>query len=551
MVKLGSVCGYNRRLQSMINSSRRQIDNSNLALILLAVLIGLIARLAAMYADRLDVDIYYMMTEASQSFSDYTRDAGFSRTLMLYWWLIDHAVGESLWVHRVFPFFLNVLAIGLVAVWLYRFVETPEAVIFATLFFGLSSWATYTVEYPVINYSVEILLGVIIFKYTIACCCNDAGMSKSNYSITIICIVFLAAMASYTIVVPVCACLATNVIWHVRNLYPGDRDNYSSPFRIMRLWPMLFVVSVQGFLWSLIPYRYLGDKLPTHMYKYFMNRSDSPQNVVGAIQFTLSNTREWMRGLITPVGADELFAILPVSQKLFYGALILTVVCTLVFLAVRRRIETPIVIALIFVTLVALAILFGGLIGMFPYGSVRYTGWLLMPISLIFGSTASAWIGCIDKIANYTKVRLLISSIAVVSAALLLALFTKSTLNRRAENYAAVELLKDPSNFDEILYSGFIAPALRGLVEEATNKGIDLGFGKVHKSVEEKILDQQEFVRFQTDSLKDDRSLVAVCAQSKERLAELHPSWSSILSNHYRLSEEIDAPDLWVGFYKK
>jgi hypothetical protein len=519
--------------------------------IFLAVLLGVTVRLTGMFADRLDVDIYYMMADTNKPFSDYTRDGGFGRMLMTYWWVIARSLGESLTAHRLIPLVLNIVAIILVAIWSHRYLNTPRySGALATAFFGLNSWATYTVDYPVIGYSAEVLLGVMIFALAFRTCNLDVAFEIKGALLLVFILIFLGAFSSYTIVIPVCACLATSIIWNNRSL-PSSYKHLPRMGSVFQLWPIMVVPLIQGLLWLLIPYRYLGGNMQTHMFQYFFNRSGYPLSATGAAQFAFHGTRVWIKGLVAPSGADELFEVLPFSQKLLYGVAIVAVVCTIIVLAKIKRMEKPLAIATIYVTLVASAILFGGLISKFPYGTARYTGWLLMPVAIIFGSVVGAWLEFVEKTMSNVKAKALISFAVITPCLLMVVAHAKETLTRRNTNHAVVETVKDPLKYNRVLYSGFVAPALRILASETASKGIDLGFGKVHKSVSEKILDPNAFAEFEIKSKTMEKSTVAVCAQSKERFAELHPSWFEVMASNYSLQEEKISPDLWVGVYSK
>jgi hypothetical protein len=517
----------------------------------IAALLGVAVRLTAMFADRLDVDVYYLMADTDRSFFEYTGDGGFSRTLMAYWWIITRSLGEGIFSHRIIPFLLNVVAIILVAAWAYRFQkDSPYAAVFATCFFGFSSWATYTVEYPVINYSAEVLLGVLLFGFVYKTFSSDTALTRHEISLLLLCFLILGPFTSYTTIIPVCACIVTSIIWNNRFLLSKPAP-WLSLGNTLRLWPIAVLPLIQLMLWLTIPYRHLGKKLPTHMFQYFFDRSGYASNILGALQFSFQGTRLWTKGLIAPIGSDELFDIISTSQKLVYGVAILTVICTVGFLAVTKRMGKPIAIASIYIVIVASAILFGGLISVFPYGTVRYTGWLLMPVAIVFGSVVGAWAGFIEDRLSSERGKMIVPAIGFAVCLMLLLLHTEATVSRRLDNYATVDLVRNPAGYREVLFSGFIAPALRVLAPEATHKGIDLGFGKVHKSVEEKILDPKALAVFRLESKSDEPSSVAVCAQSRERFAELHPSWYEVMTSRYSLSEERQSPDLWVGVYRK
>lgn len=519
--------------------------------IFLAALIGVAVRLTAMFADRLDVDIYYMMADTDKSFSDYTRDGGFGRMLMTYWWVIARLLGESIAAHRLIPLLLNIIAIILVAIWSNRCLSVPRySAALATAFFGINSWATYTVEYPVINYSAEVLLGVLLFGLAYKTCNSDAAFDQNKHLLLVSSFIILGPFSSYTIVVPVCACLATNVIWHNRYLLSDYRFQVRAGY-LFGLWPIMILAFIQGLAWLLIPYRYLGANLQTHMFQYFFNRSGYPLSVTGVLQFSLHGTRSWIKGLVAPVGGDELFEVLPVSQKLFYGLAIVAVVCTLVALAKTKKMEKPLAIATIYLILVAFAILSGGLVSKFPYGTARYTGWLLLPVAIIFGSVVGAFLELFEKTMSEVKTNALIGFTVFAPCLLIFLAHTHATSTRRNTNHAVVETVKDPLRYSQVLFSGFVAPALRILAPETTSQGIDLGFGKVHKSVAEKILDPNAFTQFEIESKDGKSSLVAVCAQSRERFVELHPTWCEVITKNYSLSEEHQSPDLWVGVYRK
>jgi hypothetical protein len=164
--------------------------------IFVAIALGFGARLVPMMADRLDVDIYYMMDEDHKPFIEYTRDGGFGRVLMSYWWIVSRTLGESLFAHRILPLALNLLAIlVLVRHVKIAFSSNHYAVLFTILFFALNSRASYTVEYPVINYSVEVLLGGLLYVYVYDICVAQSPFTWKQVCSRSIPIIFLGAIA--------------------------------------------------------------------------------------------------------------------------------------------------------------------------------------------------------------------------------------------------------------------------------------------------------------------------------------------------------------------
>jgi hypothetical protein len=504
------------------------------------ILTAICIKLIALASDKLDYDTHFMMLDTNLPLQQYVQRGGFGKILMAYWWVTTRLLGESLIAHRIIPLLINLWALvaifqGVRTQWL----EIAHMSFVCLCLFSLNAWATVTVEYPVVNYSVEVLLGILLyFIFLDVAFCDMSGSKVLRKLFPIFPLTFFA---SYTIAIPVCAGVFSIVAWKL--LRPSA---YQGIGRFFSLWPFAIVASIPLLLWLVMPFKLLGRNLLPHMYPYFFNRSGYRQDNLGLLMFLLSGFKNWVRLVVLPVSNDLFFQFFTLREWPFYLLFLVVGLFTLIFLAKKSLLSPKIVFTILYLSITFSAILFGAVLSMFPYGVVRYTGWIIAPVCALLAYFLSIWIMELDKLfrfgfRSFSQYCLLVICVFAVVT------YFQETYKTRISNYQAIALI-NPKNTDKVLLSTLVFPAICWHYPNYGDKLIDLGFGKLIET-DDQVRDSRAYKSFINQV--SDRVLkdIKVAAPSRGWVSESHSPWAQAIDLNYRLTGEVSAPSIWVGTY--
>jgi hypothetical protein len=531
-----------------MNVSKISNQKSHIVLMLvtLCLVTGFVVRAISLIAERLDYDIYFMLRDLDKPYSEYIKSGGFSPVLMTYWFLFSRFFGNEIIGYRFVPFVVNVCTIfalyfGCRRVWR----DNLYISVLSTTFLGYNFWLAYTVDYPVIGYSIEPFLGCLIFFVFLEFSFSD------NVSVKKIClfsflILPLVILCSYTIAVPACAGFATVFLWQsIRCLQ--NRDNWERVTSVLKLSPLVIIPFVQFLSWKLYPFRFLGDSLPKYMYPLFFNRSGYPQTSWGAIDFAINNSKILIRRLILPVSNDFYFAFLDIPQWPFYGILFASVAISYILLYQRKRIDPRMSFSLLYVGISWSAVFFGGLASKFPYGTPRYIGWLIPPVCLLLGYIFSEWLFALERTFGRNLRKELFVCLLII-AILLLPTYAYATFTERSQNLEAIGVFnKIP--VDKVLYSGFVENVIAVHSPKVFREGVYLGFGLyLHPNDTESV--GEAYAAFRIATMKGDYRNILIVAQSEKQFLESHPTWHDYISKNYARIRDVKGSQFWVSEYR-
>jgi hypothetical protein len=510
----------------------------------LSLVLCVAIKLIAMTGDRLDYDVYFMLQHTELPYFEYIQQGGFGKPLMTYGWFISRVFGSTIFSYRIIPFFLSVGALLFLAVGIKnRWADNYFMPIFCMLGLGINNWATYVLEYPIINYSVEVFLGVFLYLIFIDLAVSE--ISSSDLLRRVVPLIPLVMFASVTIVVPVCTGIVSLIIW--RFFRRADGVLVKQFFRsIFSLWPLFSIPAIQLILFAVVPFKYLGKNLHYTLSSYFFNRSDYSQDTFGALGFALSRTKNWLRLVLLPVCNDALFSFSGLPEWPFYVFLLSVIVAVFGILIWYRKCDDRIVFTVFFVGLTWFVILCGGLASKFPYGTVRYTGWLLAAIVALIAYVLSECADFLSSRIAVLKTQKVLRFGVIGLGIVLIPTFYLSTAITKESNFKVLKFIRE-SPGDMVLVSFQVAPAVNYWLPDQRLK---MNFMANPADMEFSLQDESLAIeRFKEKLRKYKLGSILLTGVSKNRTAETHPQWMSEIDRSFELENESSSAFIWAGEY--
>lgn len=508
------------------------------------LLFGIVARIASFLSEPLDFDTYALFVSIDLPYSEYLTGGGFAWSLHTHYWWTAELLGVHLWAFRLVPALISLLVFFLV-LWLVRQVRPRDYVapLFATFFIAVNAHAIKLVGYPMISYSVDFLFGGLLVGL-LAYLIQRRGEAQSVLAISIL-MVPLALFASIMIVVPIVAMSLAYVIWRQFN---SEEDSKTPGYRFIsslrRLWPLLMPIAVVLLIYTVQSFDNLGSDKRPDMDGFFLQRSGRAGSVAGFAEWSIVSTVRLIGGLVLPV-ASEQFRWL----GLLLGGIFALVLLVFVLLGVtaKHRHEFWGALAL-FIFLSFLAVFVGGILGLYPFGTIRYWGFMVLPAAIAVGLVFGELFTTAQPLKMWwLKVGLTIAM--TLSAVVLVFSFAIQTLNAGEANKAAIRSLDETADA-LIVYSNYSSPALIAYQPWVEDAGLSMGWGTFFGQGSDGGPLSPNIMNFQSRLDSSNEQKITVVAPSRELFEDSYPTWTAFLGTDFELVEEIKAPDIWIGRYR-
>lgn len=515
-------------------------------LVATVLLIALGLRVSAIISDSFDYDTYSLMTGVEKEYKEYILSS-FNLAQKTHYWLSYRLFGDSLLAYRVAPAalqFMSILALLAGAIKLWH--KEPYMPALSLLFMAYNSQSLYTTSYAMVTYANDVFLGAVLFLFFLRISSREI-IAKEVQLFSLFVFPFVV-FSSVTIVVPLFAGVFSVLMWRTYSLW-NNRLSMSTLKDFYRLWPLLSVPTTLALIWWMFPFTNLGQDKRPDMQWLFFGQSGFYADNYGLIRYWLYNTGTLIRGIIKPEftqlafsGRDILF------QYIAYAIFVGFMVFSALYLLVRKRLDVRIKFTLAFLVVVYSAILVGGILGMYPFGDVRYAGWLVVPAVILIGYIFSKWFSYLERLVK-AKLFWGLFVIVAASGALFNAYYLKGKIAEKKANYYAVEFIMH-SKSERMLISSYNQPVLSIRAPVAFSKSLDMGWGTIFGHGSDGGMAGSSFELFSDAIGKGEGNTVTVVALSKSLFSQLYPTWSGFINKKYELVREVNAPAMWAGEFK-
>lgn len=525
---------------------KKLLDKKFWLLVAAVLLIAFGLRVSAVISDSFDYDTYSLMSGVEKEYEEYI-SSSFGLALKTHFWLSYRLFGDSLMAYRAVPAALQfmsilVLLVGVIKLW----PEERYMPAFSLLFMAYNSHSLYTTSYAMVTYANDIFLGAVLFLFFLRIFSREIN-AKEVLLFSLFVFPFVV-FSSVMIVVPLSAGIFSALMWRTYSLWsdklpvPALKDFY-------RLWPLLSIPATHALIWWMFPFTNLGQDKRPDMHWLFFGQSSFSADLYGLLGFWLYNTGTLIRGIIKPEFAQLAFSDLDLSsQYIAYAIFVGLMVFSVLYLLARKKVDARIKFTLVFLIVAYSAILAGGILGMYPFGNVRYAGWLIVPVVILIGYVFSKGFAYLERLAK-TKLLWILLVIVVASGAVFNAYYFKEKIAEKNANYSAVEFVIRGES-EKILISPYNQPVLSIRAPVAFSKGLDMGWGTIFGHGSDGGATSSSFILFADAIGKGKADTVTVVALSKSLFPELYPTWSGFIDKKYELVREVHAPAMWVGEFK-
>ena len=421
--------------------------------------VGTALRFVEYSFDRLEYDEYTLFIGVDNSVSEFVSlHRYFPAQFLAHYWLSYRLLGGSALAFRSLSLLSAVALLVLTAVWMNRaWPERKVATLVAVGLLAVNGNALYLSRYAMFPYGFSFLVaGALFFLFMRLA---EGPLGGRRWLWIALALPMVAFFSNEFLIVP----LATGVFcvlvlrWvrlpHARSV--AGQWQWAWEMKPLLIIPLVF--AVRQIVHPTFLAHWGAAKRADQVDLYYPTAGYAP-TVAGAGQFLLDKTYALFASVLEPIG----FSQRPTLELLFLtgcGALAAVALVQVV----RRRADGRTVFTVLFllVTLAAMAV--GSLLGLYPYGIVRYAPYLFMPtVALISVGAAIAWEWLFGRLRwpGAATVLLVALSAVVLAAGVYLAVVRSAQTARiEQEDEQAIVWLAEQQP-DLILADNYIATVL-------------------------------------------------------------------------------------------
>ena len=542
----------------MLESIKKRIQNLNSwkMLCLSILLVGLVARITVITVDIFNFDEYYLMNGVDKNFSEYAESRQFWLPLMVHYWLSNRVFGNELLGYRLMPLLSSLAVILIIYYAIPKFWSSAFNVCFFTLLvLAFNRHSLELVTYSMFSYASSLLESCLLFLLFLRL--SMGLLTRKQWVLITIIIIPSAFFSNIPILVPVATGIFSVILFRFWKS-PSPRNLKSVWFSLWEMKPLLIFPLIIISLWVLSPFPTSKD---SYMASALFTHSIYPQNLFGVFRFAFDNTLRLFGQLLIPYWTSKFIYysdIDKISLMIFAGLIgisaIFVIMTTAIQLA-RKNLDPKIAFTLIFIFITFLAILTGGILGLFPFGSSRYCFFLLIPIAVLIGYSVSMvfdWVLARMKMLDKLKVIPVIAALVIFVCGIYIDVYRyKANLKINYQNNSVAESIRN-SNVDLIILSSHLKPLFELKFQDQYSKVYHMGYG-VYKyskvsntggSVPESV----EKILSGNDKLKPVKRILVVSRREIDFI-ENYPSWYGLVSKYFIKNSAIESPPIWAGYY--
>ena len=530
----------------------------------------LAARLVLLDADTLDFDSYYMMSGVEMPFFEYlAKMAGIQLPMIVHYWVSYRLFGGELSDYLILPVAASLATVVVIYVGLNRYWTSATGIVFFTLcLYAVNDHSLYLASYGMFAYAFSLLVSSVLY-FTFLHFSSNLHARIRWYWIPIA-IIPAAFFSNLITTIPVLSGIASVLLYRWYRV-PDSRNVKHVLHYLDSIWPLLLFPITYVVIYTLFPFTNLGSDKRPDMAEYFFYSSSNVRSLWGMGSFLIRGTANLLWQLFSPsppavlVGQHLSTYLRPILSILLLGLLCAWACVRLKILKCSNNsfklalfTESPqMAFTLIYIGVMYSAIAVGGLSGLYPFGTVRYAGYLLIPALILVGyffSWATINISSYYGVnARWRKVFLGLATFLVVLGVVTIASNHNKYMQDRAEINSVFESISH-TDAELVLVGDYPAPALRHFVPSIYdgNKAMSIGWGTFWGHGSDGGVPQEL-----TERIKGDGGAVPavkrtlVIASSRQQFDEIYPSYSQMIGKYYRLEQEMKATNIWAGTYIK
>jgi len=512
--------------------------------VLLSVLIvGFTIRFVEVTNDTYDFDEYVIMLDVEKSLPSYVdgRSGYFHFSLLAHYWISYRLLGNSLIAYRTMSLIAGILLLILVTSCLIRFFPSDKGIcLVVLLILILNSNALYLTRYSMFSYGNSFLLSSGLFFLFMRLA---EGPIKNRQWLWISAGLLPAAFFS-NIIMMVPLAIGTLLVIVFRWWRFADLRNLVGLWRwLWELKPLLVFPFTYLIIHVLFPYKHLGAESRPDMAPLFFTTSIFSQDVIGLMKFTLIRTLRLFWGMLVTIFKSDFVNI--AMMILFFLLAGLTVLQ-----AVRGKVDQRIKFTIFFLLITNVAILGASVMGFYPYGSIRYTPYLILPTIILIGfggSLVCRWISNSFLLIPFLQVILVCLSLVVLIFGVYITVNRYNSFSiTNKENDSVIEWIMS-HDADLILSDAYIEPVLSAKAPEIYKRTRSMGWGTYWG----KDVVPHEFVDMIARAEKVHQVNSVLVILHYKDIAKTFPNWSTLLHNYFDLDAWIESPQIGVKLYRR
>ncbi len=522
--------------------------------------IGLYARFIRLNYDAFDFDGYGLMTDIELPFSSFVSSTdNFALPMRVHYWISNRLFGGEFQQYLILPVLASMLTLialfaGLALYWKRR----PVLGCIALTLFALNSYAAGLASYSMFPYAHSLLFETILFFLLLHLAIKEEAQIDWKWTPAL----FIAAFfTNLTVAVPAAAGAAAVFLFRLLKLRTGGF--FTLFLQTARSLLPLFAVPIAFIAtYALQPFRNLGRENRPDMEKYFY--AASGDGLTGMVRYLARNFNDLLSEIAAPATPVHIYALLGLAfltlAALVSGALISGRRRVKLRFGLRRLMKSrsgPVAFTALYAATITLASAAGGLIGAFPFGTVRYSTALIVPGLILFAHLicfpAIAVQKLLFKLRPYRKIR---GGLSLVALAVWLALLSNlwraagaanAALKRQEQaNEEAIQFISG-AEVACILVSNYRAPIIDNYRGGLTLRGelIKMGWGSYWKTGADGGISPAA----ENCLSAHPAGGVMVVLHQRSSLESEYQSYAEFLNSHFELKDAADSRYIWAGVY--
>lgn len=525
------------------------------ALVSLLVL-GVALRLVEVTYDHFDYDDYHLRMGIEMGFADYAKHFMGTDSLQFvaHYWLSNRLLGSSSIAYHSMSLVAGIALLMLATFWLKRAWPKMEVVVLVVLvILVIGADARYLSRYAMFAYGNTFLLSAALFFLFMRL---SEGPLKSRQWLWISAVLPVAAFFSNEfLIVPLA--IGSFTVFVLRWMRSGGPRHLAALLGwVWELKPLLIFPIVYAVKQVAFPYIYWGASLRSDQVDLYFPSSGYPTTPVGMVEFLSAKTYTLLRDVLTPGGISDR----PAKEAVFIGGCGFLGALALLQVA-RRRADRRTVFTSIFLLTTLVSIAFGSLLGLYPYGTPRYTPYLFMPSAILIGIGSSILFNRIIEgsglLRSWNALLAWSGIVALVGGAVFCVAWYLQIAKDNQEDAQAITWVQSRQS-DMIFADNYIATVLYTKAPATYPLIHQLGWGTCNLSKQDVVPSElTDAIAHQGQSQQVDTILVVLfphglCRNdSYEGFEQRYPNWSKLVEANFGLVESIKSPNVEGLLYRR
>lgn len=340
--------------------------------------IGIAIRLVEVTYDRFDFDEYHLRLDIDQSLLEYYHHLEGTDAIQfaVHYWLTHRLLGHHLLAYRAASLAASLAVLVLVPLGLRRAWPTHRSLMITVpLLMILNADALYLSRYAMFPYSNTYLVSAALFFLFLRLSMRPIPTRQWLFITVALPVVafFVNDFLIVALAVGACAVILFRAVPSGRSERLRVAARAAWEMKPLLILPAVFVLRQVAF-----PYTNWGAAVRSDQVDLYFPTSGYPVTFEGLAGFLASNTRSLFWSVLAPAG---------VHNQPYATTALLTICACLVALSslhvLRRRADQATTFTFTFLLICTASLAAGGVAGLYPYGSARYTPFLFLPTAIM------------------------------------------------------------------------------------------------------------------------------------------------------------------------